>query len=377
MLAAGFEQNPPLQKCRIISPTLTLQQTANCGFSRTENSKMSSVSKIWRAVGISTGINPKYLDGDSPTIILIGRNGVKKSFTGLLAFTAISIANINTAASEGLKDWAIWHQPAASDMAARIEWFDAYTFWFIGPITLFVTLLLAYALIKFRASVNPNPTKTAHNTLIEVVWTVVPIIILIMIAIPSFDLLNRQIDPKHQPDMTVKAVGYQWYWGYEYQDESEISFDSVLIGREKFTDPAAAKEEREEYGKSDEKEYPYLLAVDNELIVPVGKTVRVLVTAADVIHSFAVPSLGFKMDAIPGRMNETWFKAEREGLFYGQCSELCGRDHGYMPIAIRVVSEDQYAKWRAAAAEDVDVANKELMAAVEGAQTPLNVAAKQ
>jgi len=262
-------------------------------------------------------------------------------------------------------------------MMERIEWFDAYTFWFIGPITLFVTLLLAYTLVRFRASANPNPAKTTHNTLIEVVWTVVPIIILIMIAIPSFDLLNRQLDPKHEPDMTVKAVGYQWYWGYEYQDESNLSYDSVMIGREKYSDPAAAKEELEEYGKTDESKYPYLLTVDNELVVPVGKVVRVLVTAADVIHAFAVPALGFKIDAIPGRLNETWFKASREGLFLGQCSELCGRDHGYMPIAIRVVSQDQYYKWKASAADDVDVANKELMAVLDGADASRSLAAKQ
>ncbi|MCP4070212.1 MAG: cytochrome c oxidase subunit II, partial [Hyphomicrobiales bacterium] len=204
-----------------------------------------------------------------------------------------------------------------------------------------------------------------------------PIIILVMIAIPSFDLLNRQIDPKAEPDMTIKATGSQWYWGYEYQDEDDLSFDSVLIGREKYSDPDTAKEEREEYGKSDEDKYPYLLAVDNELVVPVGKTVRVLVTAADVIHAFAVPALGIKIDGVPGRMNETWFKADREGLFYGQCSELCGRDHGFMPIAVRVVSEEQFTAWKAAAIEDIDAANKALMASVNGADASIRIAAKQ
>ncbi len=302
---------------------------------------------------------------------------MRKSFMGLLAFTAIIIANVTSAMSTELKDWAIWHQPAASDMMDRIEWFDAYTFWFIGPITLFVTLLLGYALVRFRASANPNPNKTTHNTLIEVLWTVFPIIILIMIAIPSFDLLNRQLDPKHEPDMTIKAVGYQWYWGYEYQDDSDLSFDSVLIGREKYSDPEAAREELEEYGKTDEKKYPYLLTVDNELVVPVGKTVRVLVTAADVLHAFAVPAFGIKIDGVPGRLNETWFKADREGLFLGQCSELCGKDHAYMPIAVRVVSEEQYASWKAAAVDDVDAANKALMASVDEANASLAVAAKQ
>ncbi len=305
------------------------------------------------------------------------RYDVKKSLAGIFAFLSLSYAFTASAIGAELKNWAIWHQPAASDMMARIEWFDAYTFWFIGPIVVFVTILLALTLIKFRAKANPNPSTTTHNLLVEVAWTVVPIIILVMIALPSFDLLNRQLDPKEQPDMTIKATGYQWYWGYEYQDDSEVSFDSVLIGREKFSDPDAAKEEREEYGKSDEDRYPYLLAVDNEIVVPVNKTVRVLVTAADVIHAFAVPSLGFKIDAVPGRMNETWFKADREGLFYGQCSELCGKDHGYMPIAIRVVSDEQYATWKAAAVDDVETANKALMASIEGAIAPLKVAANQ
>lgn len=300
-----------------------------------------------------------------------------KSFAGITAFTTALIALTASAIGAELKEWAIWHQPAASEMMERISWFDAYTFWFIGPITLFVTILLAYVLVRFSAKRNPNPSTNTHNTMIEVVWTVAPIIILVMISIPSFDLLNRQLDPKAEPDMTIKAVGYQWYWGYEYQDDSELSFDSVLIGREKYSDPAAAKAEREEYGKQNEDQYPYLMAVDNELVVPVGKTVRVLVTSADVIHAFTVPALGFKIDGVPGRMNETWFKADREGLFYGQCSELCGKDHAYMPIAIRVVSDEKYASWKAAAVEDVDAANKALMAALDDATASLAVAAKQ
>jgi cytochrome c oxidase subunit 2 len=308
---------------------------------------------------------------------LIWRNDVRKSFAGMIAFASTLLAFTAAALSAELKNWAIWHQPAASDMMERIEWFDAYTFWFIGPITVFVMILLVTVMIRFRAKANPVPTTTTHNSLVEVVWTVVPVIILVMIAIPSFDLLNRQLDPKTEPDMTIKAVGYQWYWGYEYQDGSEITFDSVLIGREKYSNPAAAKQERDEYGKSDEDKYPYLMAVDNELVVPVSKTVRVLVTAADVLHAFTVPALGFKMDAVPGRMNETWFKADREGLFYGQCSELCGKDHAYMPVAIRVVSDEQFAAWKAAAASDVESANKALMAAVEGAGASLKVAAKR
>jgi len=302
---------------------------------------------------------------------------VIKSFTRMFAFLVALILFTGPVVAQQLKDWAIWHQEAGSDMAARIIWFDAYTFWFIVPITLFVMALLAYAIVRFSAKNNPVPTNTTHNTMIEIVWTVVPIIILVMIAIPSFDLLNRQLAPNAEPDLTIKAVGYQWYWGYEYQDGDDISFDSVLIGREKYSDPDAAKKEREEYGKSDEAKYPYLLAVDNEMVVPVGKTVRVLVTAADVIHSFGLPAFGLKLDGIPGRMNETWFKAEREGIYYGQCSELCGKDHAFMPIAIRVVSQAQYTVWKAAAVEDVEAANQALMAAIKNFNSSASLALKQ
>ncbi|MCF6320282.1 MAG: cytochrome c oxidase subunit II [Rhizobiaceae bacterium] len=301
---------------------------------------------------------------------------MKKSLTGTFVFLASLFTLTASAFSQQPTNWEIWHQPAGSEMAERIFWFDAYTFWFIIPITIFVLILLIYVLMRYSAKNNPKPSITTHNTMIEVVWTVVPIIVLIMIAVPSFDLLNRQLAPKAEPDMTVKAVGYQWYWGYEYQDGSDISFDSVLIGREKFSDPAAAKEERAEYGKEDESKYPYLLAVDNELVVPVGKTIRVLVTAADVIHSFGLPSLGLKLDGIPGRMNETWFKAEREGIFYGQCSELCGKDHAFMPIAIRVVSLEQFNTWKSAAVEDLESANRELMALIDDAKSSVNLASQ-
>ncbi|MEM7463191.1 MAG: cytochrome c oxidase subunit II, partial [Pseudomonadota bacterium] len=174
-------------------------------------------------------------------------------------------------------------------------------------------------------------------------------------AIPSFDLLNRQLQPEEEPELTVKATGFQWYWGYEYQDETELSFDSIMLREGEFADA----------GKSDKAIYPRLLAVDNELVVPVDTMVRVLVTAGDVLHAYTVPALGFKMDAVPGRMNETWFKADREGLYYGQCSELCGRDHAFMPIAIRVVSKEQFDTWQSAAVEDLESANKALMAATQ------------
>lgn len=252
--------------------------------------------------------------------------------------------------------WQMWHQPAGSDIMAYVEWFDIYTLWFIVPITILVLGLLAYAIVRFNAKSNPVPSRTSHNTLIEVIWTVAPIIVLIAIAIPSFDLLDRQVAPEEEPEMTVKATGFQWYWGYEYQDGDELSFDSIMLRDGDF----------EAAGKGDKSMYPRLLAVDNEMVVPVDTMVRVLVTAADVMHNFALPAFGVKMDGIPGRLNETWFKAEREGLYYGQCSELCGRDHAFMPIAIRVVSKQQFETWKSAAAGDLEGANKALMAEVHG-----------
>lgn len=255
--------------------------------------------------------------------------------------------------------WQLWFQPPATGIMSSIEWFGAYTFWFITPITLFVLGLLAWAVLKFRASVNPTPSRTSHNTLIEVVWTVGPVVILLFLAVPSFQLLTAQYTPPGEPALTVKASGYQWYWGYEYQDGDEpLSFDSLML----------ADADREAAGKMDKGAYPRLLAVDNEMVVPVGQTVRVLVTAEDVLHSFAMPAFGVKMDAVPGRLNETWFHAEKEGLYYGQCSELCGKDHAYMPIAIRVVSQDQFDAWRTAAAADLTGANRTLMAAIEAKQ---------
>lgn len=273
----------------------------------------------------------------------------------IAAAASMFMAGLAAANAAQPTEWQIWHQLPGSDIAARIEWFSLYTLWFIIPITIFVMVLLLIVMVRFNSRSNPNPSRTSHNTLIEVVWTVVPIVILVAIAIPSFDLLGRQLVPDREPEMTVKATGYQWYWGYEYQDDSEIAFDSIMLRDGDFEDA----------GKTDKATYPRLLAVDNELVVPVDTQVRVLVTAADVIHNFAMPSFGLKMDGIPGRLNETYFRAEKEGMYYGQCSELCGRDHAFMPIAIRVVSKEQFATWKAAAADDVEAANKALMAALE------------
>ena len=260
--------------------------------------------------------------------------------------------------------WQTRFQPPATDMMAQIEWFEAYTLWFVIPITLLVLVLLAWCIFKFRASVNPTPSRTSHNTVIEVIWTVGPVIILLFIAVPSFQLLTAQYTPQEEAKLTLKATGNQWNWDYEYQIEEPLTINSAIV----LTD-----EDRATLGKQDLATYPRLLTVDNEMVVPVNTMVRVLVTAADVIHAFAMPAFGVKTDAVPGRINEIWFKANKEGLYYGQCSELCGKDHAYMPIAIRVVNDAQYTTWLAAARTDLPGANKALMAAVDGGQ-PVAVA---
>ncbi len=226
--------------------------------------------------------------------------------------------------------WQMGLSDPASPIMERIQWFhDDFLLIIITVITLFVTFLLIYCMIRFNARANPVPSKTSHNALVEVAWTVIPILILVAIAIPSFKLLyfDRTIPPV---DMTIKATGNQWYWSYEYQDEANkgIEFDSVML-----------EDDELKPGQ------PRLLAVDNNIVVPVNKVVRVVVTASDVIHDFAMPAFGLKMDAVPGRLNETWFKATKTGMFYGQCSELCGVRHAFMPIAIKVVSEEEFKQW--------------------------------
>nr|WP_210341645.1 cytochrome c oxidase subunit II [Rhizobium setariae] len=258
-------------------------------------------------------------------------------------------------------DWQIDLQQAATPIMEEVRWFNHYTLWFIVPITLLVLALLLVVVIKFRASANPVPSKTSHNTAIEVVWTVAPVVILLFFSIPSFQLLTAQLTQPENPDLTIKVTATQWKWTYEYPDANGFSFDSLIL----------EDKDRAALGKEDKNVYPRLLAVDNELVVPVNKEVRVIVTAepSDVIHAFAMQSFGVKIDAVPGRMNETHFKAEKEGIFYGQCSELCGKDHAYMPIAIRVVSEEKYKAWLAAAATDLPSAYKALLASADGPKT--------
>jgi len=290
---------------------------------------------------------------------------IKRAYAALAAIACLLFATGSYA--DQPKPWETGLQEAATGNMHEIRWFEAYTLWFIVPVTLLVLVLLIVVMVKFRASRNPVPSRTSHNTVIEVIWTVGPVLVLLFLAVPSFDLLTAQLTFPQNPDVTVKATATQWQWNYEYENSGNnpLAFDSFLL---KDQDRTAA-------GKEDKSKYPRLLAVDNELVLPVGKVVRVLVTAAptDVIHSFGMPSFGLKIDAVPGRLNETWFKADREGLFYGQCSELCGKDHAFMPIAIRIVSQDQYQQWLTTAAGDLNKANKALMAAVDQPAT-VNVA---
>jgi len=267
-------------------------------------------------------------------------------------FILLTIVFLGLAAGAGVAlaaqpaSWELSLQPAASPVMESIVSFHNFLLVIITAITLFVLALLLVVIVKFNAKANPVPSKTTHNTVLEVAWTVVPVLILTAIAVPSFRLLFTQLDFP-PADVTVKATGKQWFWSYSYPDEGGFEFDSIMLS-----------------DKERKPDQPRLLSVDNELVVPVNKNVRVITTGADVIHAFAVPSFGVKMDSIPGRVNETWFKALREGVYYGQCSELCGKDHAFMPIAVRVVSDADYAAW-------LDQAKKKYASDKSGSPTAL------
>lgn len=259
-------------------------------------------------------------------------SGIRRILTGASALAATMMFAGHALAEDLLGQptpGAIDLQPAASELKHHAIWFhDVILLPIITGITLLVLGLLIWIVVRYNKKANPVPAKFSHNTTIEIIWTLVPVLILMVIAIFSFRLLFHYNDmPK--PYMTVKATGYQWYWGYEYPDQKISEIVSLPLSKE----------------DADAKKVPYLLAADKAMIVPVGKVVRVQVTGADVIHSFALPAFGLKIDAIPGRLNETWFKAEKTGVFYGQCSELCGVDHSNMPIEIHVVSQGEFDAW--------------------------------
>lgn len=246
--------------------------------------------------------------------------------------------------------WQMNFQDAVTPIGNQIHEFHGFLLVIITVITLFVLGLLIYVMFRFNEKANPAPSPVTHNTWLEVAWTVIPVLILIVIAIPSFRLLFAQYNfPK--ADLTIKAIGNQWYWSYEYPDQDNMSFDSVML-EEKELKPGQ----------------PRLLSVDNEVVVPVNKNVHVLVTATDVLHNWTVPAFGVKIDAVPGRLLKTWFRAEKTGTFYGQCSELCGAKHAFMPIAVRVVSDADFAAW---------VASKKRAGIAPDANAEKQVAARQ
>ncbi|MBD3679207.1 MAG: cytochrome c oxidase subunit II [Rhodobacteraceae bacterium] len=254
------------------------------------------------------------------------------------AFTASIVAGA-AAAQDGIgnleivgapKDGLMGFQPAATELARDLQWLDGMVLYIITAIVLFVVALLVYVIVRFNRRANTEPARFTHNTPIEVTWTVVPILILVFIGSFSLPtLFKQQIIP--EADVTIKVTGYQWYWGYEYPDH-EFGFDSYML----------ARDELEDYGYSQSE---YLLATDTAVVVPVNKTVVMQVTAGDVIHSWTIPAFGVKQDGVPGRLAQLWFKAEKEGVYFGQCSELCGQAHAYMPITVKVVSEAEYEAW--------------------------------
>ena len=250
--------------------------------------------------------------------------------SGIGAVVAALLAS--TPAFAEIKDYQLGFQESQSEIMDRIASFHTELVWIIVAVCLFVLALLVYIAVKFRAGANPVPSKVHHNTLLEVAWTLIPVIILVIIAIPSFKLLYFEaVIPK--PDVTIKAIGKQWFWSYEYPGSAAgFTYDSLGL-----SDADAVKANK-----------PRLLGVDNPIYVPVNKVVEVDTVGADVIHSWAMPQMGVKMDAVPGRINKTWFKATQMGVFYGQCSELCGARHAYMPIELHVVSDADYATWLAA-----------------------------
>ena len=289
-----------------------------------------------------------------------------RRLSALLTAVALTVAPLTARAgdattAEGGKEllvgqptpWALGLQPGVTPVKEKMHFFhNALLLPIITVITLFVLVLLIVVVARYRAAKNPTPSRTTHNTMLEVVWTLIPVLILVVIVIPSMKMLYF-VDRTHEPDMTLKVVGYQWYWGYSYPDHGIEEFSANMI-------PDADLKEGQ----------PRLLATDTEVVLPVDTNVRVLVTANDVIHSWAVPAFGVKTDAVPGRTNETWVRVEKEGTYYGQCSEICGVNHAFMPIQVRAVSKEAFAAWVATQGGTMPAPGAEPTAGVEGASAP-------
>ena len=254
-------------------------------------------------------------------------------WTALLAFLGLVVLVDPALANEPV-DWKLGFQPAATSSAERIQDFHGLLMIIITGITIFVTLLLIFVVLRYNKHVNKTPSKVTHNVLLEIVWTVVPIVILIIIAIPSFKILYKN-DRIVEPEMTLKITGYQWYWGYEYPDQDGLTFDSRMVATEDL--------------RPDQKR---LLSTDNVVVLPIETDIAILVTSNDVIHAWAIPAFGVKIDTVPGRTNETWFRIDKPGVYYGQCSELCGKDHSFMPIEVHAVTKEEFKAWTLRAKEE-------------------------
>lgn len=253
---------------------------------------------------------------------------------GLAAFTTLVFIGVASAAEGMAEPWQMGFQPAASPVAAEIQGLNTILLWLSIVITVFVLGLMGYIAFRFNAKRNPTPSRRTHNSVLEVLWTAIPVLILMVVAVPSLKLLFF-MDRTREADMTLKVIGHQWYWSYEYPDQGDFTFDSLMIPDDEL-----------------EEGQPRLLAVDNEVVLPVGTNIRILVTSDDVIHSWAVPAFGIKTDTVPGRTNEAWVHIDREGTYYGQCSELCGVNHGFMPIAVRAVPKSEFDEWVESAREE-------------------------
>lgn len=269
--------------------------------------------------------------------------------TSLTALIGSALAATSVSAQTALEDLEIvgapipngvGFQPAATELARDVQWLDNFLLIIITVISLFVTGLLAYVVLRYNSKTNPNPSTFTHNSPLEVAWTVVPIVILVVIGAWSLPILFKQQEIP-EADLTIKVTGYQWYWGYEYVDDG-VAFESYMIGYGEGNMNPDIKFQLEEAGYSENE---FRLATDTAVVVPINTTVVMQVTGADVIHSWTIPAFGVKQDAVPGRLAELWFSAEREGIYFGQCSELCGKDHAYMPITVKVVSQEVYDAW--------------------------------
>ena len=247
---------------------------------------------------------------------------------------ALFLLGTGSALADKPTPWQMGFQEAATPVMVQLNDFHNLLLWIITAITIFVLILLIIVMLKFNEKANPTPSKTTHNTLLEIVWTAVPVLILVAIAVPSFRLLYFA-DRTHDAEMTLKITGHQWYWSYEYPDHGNFGFDSFMVAEEDLEDGDLR-----------------LLTVDNKVVLPVDTNIRLLMASEDVIHNWAMPAFGIKLDTVPGRVNETWVRIDQEGLYHGQCSELCGVNHGFMPIQVQAVSKEAYAEWVKGAQEE-------------------------